>query len=103
MRNDLEIFLLKHGPYWVVALLGVIIQKMFAKETTTLFKIFRSALSVIVVTSIFINLFETDLSSGWVWFYVLVIGLSIDFIIIKLIETGPSIINRFFSRDSKNE
>jgi len=103
MRNEAEFFLLKHGPYWIIVLAGVIIQKMFSKDTNTLFKVFRSAFSSLAITSLIVFKLEKTTQPESLYIYVFMVGLCIDVIIPKLIETGPAVLRSIINQLTGNK
>ena len=93
MRNEIETLILKYGPYWICALCGVALQKLFAKEPTTLFKVFRSSVGSVVCSMLIALNFEVYLTFEKMCFVLFMVGLSVDIIIPKLIETGPKLVD----------
>ena len=91
MRNEIEMMILKHGPYWLSALAGVAIQKMFADTPSSLFKIFRSVCGAVCLSTLVVINFETYFSFSKMCAIIFSISLSVDLIIPKLLQIGPQL------------
>ncbi len=92
MRNDLEFIILKYGPFWLTALAGVALQKMFSKDPTTLFKVFRSCAGALICSTLSVIFCETMYSFEKLLVIMIFIGLFVDIIIPKVIDMGPKLV-----------
>lgn len=96
MRNDLETFIITYSPYWLTALLGVALQKMYAKEQSSTSKVLRSAVSAIGLSTFIVVVVGSD-TKPWVLFTnILMLGLSVDFIVPELARIASGIVLKLF-------
>lgn len=107
MRNDFEAFVLKHGAYWVVALVAVAISKLYSKERHTIKTIFRSVLASLGITFIVVERYAGTVEQSTVFAYVFFLSILSDVIVEVIMGLGvrikedPSLLTRFLPWSKK--
>lgn len=97
-----EKLLIAHAPFWVVALLAVMISKLYSKEKQTIRTIVRSLLASLVISFIMVEEFGGQVSQGQMFAYVFAASVSCDVIVEVVMSFGaklredPSIILKLF-------
>lgn len=107
MREELEQLFLKHGSYWVVALVGVALSKLYSKEIHTLKTILRSVLASLVFTYVFVEVYSGKMDKSTVLVYVIAISFLVDVIAEMVMAFGlrikedPSLLTKFLPWSKK--
>lgn len=107
MRNELELFVIKHGAYWVVALVAVAIGKLYSREKQTIKSILRSALAALAISFIVVEQFSGSVEQSTVFMYVFVASMSADVIVEIIMGLGirikedPSLLTKFLPWGNK--
>jgi len=92
MRNELEQIVIKYGAYWSIALLAVVITKLFSEKKETFKTVLRSAACILITMMIVENVSDpSDFSTVIV--YVVIGAICSDTIWTGLIRFGPSIVS----------
>ncbi len=92
MRNELEQIVIKYGAYWSIALLAVVITKLFSEKKETFKTVLRSAMACIVITILIVENVKDPSDFSTVIVYVVIGAICSDTIWTGLIRFGPSII-----------
>lgn len=92
MRNELEILVVKYGAYWSIALLAVVITKLFSEKKETFKTIIRSTLACILITMMIVENVKDPSDFSTVILYVVIGAICSDTIWNGLTRLGPSII-----------
>lgn len=107
MRNELEQLMMKHGAYWVVALVAVAISKMYSREQQTIKTVLRSLLAALVISFILVEQLAPEKATSTIFIYVFVTGILSDVIIEVIMSLGkkikedPSIIFKYLPWGNK--
>ena len=91
MRNELEQLMIKHGAYWVVALVAVVISKMYSRERQTLKTVVRSVFASLVISYIAVEILSASKPEGTVFMYVFVASILSDVIFDVVMTVGTSV------------
>lgn len=101
MRNDFEQFMVKHGAYWVVALVAVAISKLYSREKQTIKTVLRSVIASLAISFMVVEQFTGSVEHSTVFMYVFVTSILSDVIVEVLMGLGvrvkedPSLLTRF--------
>ena len=107
MRNELEQFVVKHGAFWVVAVVAVAISKLYSREKQTIKTILRSILASLAISFMVVEQFSGSVEQSTVFMYVFVASILSDVIVEVLMRLGvrikedPSLLTRFLPRGHK--
>lgn len=93
MRNELEQIVIKYGAYWSIALLAVVITKLFSEKKETFKTIIRSTLACILITMMIVENVKDPSDFSTVIVYVVIGAICSDTIWTGLIRFGPSIVS----------
>lgn len=107
MRNEFEQFVVKHGAYWVVALVAVAIGKLYSREKQTIKTVLRSSLSALAISFIVVERFSGSVEQSTVFMYVFVASILSDVIVEMIMGLGirikedPSLLMKFLPWGNK--
>lgn len=107
MRGYFEQLLVKHGEFWVIALLAVMVSKMYGTERNTLVSVIKSIIAALVVTYLVVEKYAGTEDHSTVMLYVFIISFLVDAIVDagvklkKVIRDDPSILLRYLPWRSK--
>ena len=107
MRNEFEQFVIKHGGYWVVALVAVAIGKLYSREKQTIKTVLRSVLASMAISFMVVEQFTGSVEQSTVFMYVFVASILSDVIVEVLMGLGvrikedPSLLTRFLPWGNK--
>jgi K+-sensing histidine kinase KdpD len=91
MRNDVELFIAKHGSYFLIALLAVIIKALYTKESQSVKSVLRSLLSALVISYIFVEKVGSFYDQPTIFIYVFVGSILSDVIIEAILALSDKI------------
>lgn len=101
MRDEFEQFVVKHGAYWVVALVAVAIGKLYSREKQTIKTVLRSVIASLAISFMVVEQFNGSAAQSTVFMYVFVASILSDVIVEVLMGLGvrikedPSLLTRF--------
>lgn len=107
MRNELEAFIVKHGAYWVVALVAVAIGKLYSKERHTIKTILRSVLASLCITFLVVEKYAGVVEQSTVFAYVFFLSILSDVVVETIMGWGvrikedPSLLTKFLPWSKK--
>lgn len=107
MRNELEQLIVKHGAFWVVALVAVAISKLYSKEKQTIKTVLRSLLASLAISFIVVEQLAPEKSTSTIFIYVFVVGILSDVIIEVIMSLGkkikddPSVLSKYLPWGNK--
>lgn len=107
MRNELEQFVVRHGAYWVVALVAVAIGKLYSREKQTIKTVLRSVLASLAISFIVVEQFTGSVEQSTVFMYVFVASILSDVIVEMIMGLGirikedPSLLTKFLPWSNK--
>ena len=107
MRNEFEQFVVKHGAYWVVALVAVAIGKLYSREKQTIKTVLRSVLASLAISFIVVEQFTGSVDQSTVFMYVFVSSILSDVIVEMIMALGirlkedPSLLTKFLPWGNK--
>lgn len=107
MRNEFEQFVIRHGAYWVVALVAVAIGKLYSREKQTIKTVLRSVLASLAISFIVVEQFTGSVEQSTVFMYVFVASILSDVIVEMIMALGirlkedPSLLTKFLPWGNK--
>ena len=103
MRNEIESFIVTYSPYWLTALLGVALQKMYSNDQSNTARVLRSAVSAIGLSTFIVIVVGTDTKPWVLYTNILMLGLSVDFIVPELARIASGIVLKLFKTLTGNK
>ena len=102
--DELKHIMASHGPYWIVALVGAALAKLYSKEVQTIRTVLRSIISSLVLSFLLVEKFGSTYSAPELFVYVFIASILSDVVIEVImgfgtkIKENPSIITAFWSK-----
>lgn len=104
MKDVWEKLFLSHGPYWIIAFIGVAINKLYSKESQTIKTVGRSILSSLAISFLMVEELGASTPQAKLFAYVFVASISSDVAVEVIMGLGqkvkedPTILTRFWGK-----
>ena len=107
MRNELELLIVQHGSYWVVALVAVAISKFYSDTRVRVRDVAKSLVAALAISYVSVEYFEAKVEPSTILIVVFVLSYLSDVVMYLLQHVGskikedPSLLLKFLQRGNK--